>query len=85
MILILSVQNGRVSPRKYSGQSEKSGASPAHHQSPGNQEQGNSSKSPPSDIPQKKEEEDDDDREMGTVPEKIDEGEEPPHRSVLPT
>jgi hypothetical protein len=90
------MQNGRVSPRKYA-QSDKSSTSPAH---PGNssaakeQNQNQNVTSAPSTEKQSGGDANpaanannmiDDDTIPGNVPSRIDEGEEPPHPSVLPT
>ena len=87
------VQNGRVSPRKYEGRSERSGASPAYQ--PQQQDQGHNGQTNNSAnmmqnqyatmTPSQAKQEEDEDMMPGTVPEKIEEGEEPPHRSELPT
>jgi hypothetical protein len=70
---------GRVSPRKFSGQSEKSASSPRPSPGQANVDQADQ------DIVKKEGADDDDDAEPGNVPAMIEEGEEPPHATVLPT
>lgn len=87
------VQNGRVSPRKYEGRSERSGASPAYQLQQEDQGHDGQMKNGANTMQnqrtltpaQAKREDEDDDVMVGTVPEEIEEGEEPPHRSELPT
>ena len=87
------IQNGRVSPRKYEGRSERSGASPAYQSQPPEQINGQAgnrasvaqNQYPTMTAAQAKQEDKDNDVMVGTVPQKIEEGEEPPHRSELPT
>ena len=85
-----------MSPRKYEGRSERSGASPAYQSQSQQQDQGNNGPTTGNTsaaqnqnytmtAAQAKQEEENDDMMVGTVPEKIEEGEEPPHRSELPT
>lgn len=91
-------QNGRVSPRKYGASSEKSSTSPAHV-SPGNASgatdphknsaspalEGQHVKQEESELAQPTQREKNRDTVRGTMPPKIEEGEEPPHPTVLPT
>ncbi len=81
-LLLTICRNGRVSPRKYS-QSDKGAISPAHLSSgttsTGRNETSGQNHSNP--IPNEAQK----DSEPGNIPAKIEEGEEPPHPSVLPT
>ena len=90
-----------MSPRKYEARSERSGASPAYQVQQQHDQQGghDAGQVNPDVAPnmmqnqhqhtltpaQAKQEDEDDDVMVGTVREKIEEGEEPPHRSELPT
>jgi hypothetical protein len=83
-------QVGRVSPRKYSDRSDKQSASPTHPTdvNADNKTSGQSTSRPASGGTQLallKPKGDSPGSPKGSMPAKIDEGQEPPHETVLPT